>query len=133
MKIKPHELWEEIEKDLTAFTRGMASKLGERIVDDAPVDSGSLKASILANIGQEKIEWSPNVTDANGEATKQRNNSIIMDANLNDQIHITVGAPYALIVEQGGSDQAPQGYVRQNIESADAVAKRVERDIRSYR
>jgi hypothetical protein len=131
--IKLDQLSAEIEKDLTALFKGIADESQSRIIDGAPVSTGALRASIRAGVNTQVVEYSANVQDPDGTATKSNNASVISGANLGDTVNITVGAPYAADVEGGSSENAPTGFVRVVGEGLDAIVETVDKNLGKYR
>lgn len=133
MNVTPEQLAKEIEKDLLALHKGISNESQERIIDNAPVDSGALRASIRAGVNNEVVEYSKDETDQSGGDTKSANENVIREAKLGDVVIITVGAPYGQEIEEGSSEKAPSGFVKTVGESLDAIVKSVSGNLSKYR
>lgn len=131
--INSDQLAEEIQKDLLALHKGIAIESQSRIIDNAPVSTGALHASIRAGLNESVIIYSPAVVDPEGEATKASNEQVIRNAKATDDITITVGAPYGADVEGGTSEKAPSGFVGTVAESLDAITELVSQNLDRYR
>lgn len=127
------ELAKELEKDMLALHKGITIESQSRIIDNAPVSTGALRASILAGVNTEVVEYSKDNTDESGSETKALNENTIMQSKLGDNITITVGAPYGREIEEGSSDKAPSGFVRTVAESLDAIVAEVSKNLEKWR
>lgn len=131
--VTPAELEEEIMKDFEAFFRAIADESSERIIHNAPVESGALRASIRAGVNSEPIIFNENQTDPSGESAIAANKAIIMQAKLGDAVNIVVGAPYGKIVEEGSATMAPHGFMKRAGESLKAIIATATLTYRTYR
>lgn len=132
-KINFEQLGEEIARDLEAIFKGVADESQARIIENAPVSTGALRASIRAGVNTQVVEYSSDTVDQTGNATKAANGDVIKGAKLGDTINITVGAPYGDEVEGGTSDVAPSGFVRVVGEGLDAVLNVAIQNLGKYR
>lgn len=110
------------EKAMEKVFRGTALSLFSRIVIRTPVDTGRLR-----NNWQVSLRGFPS-----GELYSPINPSGTIDqAELGDTIYISNNLPYAGVIENGSSDQAPQGMMRITIVEfqsiVDANAKKARR------
>lgn len=127
------QLVDEITKDLVALFRGVATEASDRMITKAPVQSGSLRASIVASVNSEAINWSKDTVDPSGSKTKATNAATIKGAKDGDRINIIVGAPYGAIIEGGSSEQAPTGFVLTTGEELSAIVNSVKANLGKYR
>ena len=99
--------------------RKVTFDLLERIQQKTPVDTGMLRANYFVGIGKrpEETRDTVNAGIAQTEALE-----ILQGARAGDTLYITNSLPYAMEIEEGHSQQAPQGMVRTTAEEfADAV------------
>lgn len=93
------------DKMLTAV-RQTVRKMGLKIINMSPVDTGRFKESWRASINQPDL--SLNESGAGLRPT-------VMSLKLGDTFYFTNNQPYALRLEFGWSQQAPRGMVRLTI------------------
>lgn len=125
------QLLEEHEKDLEALHRGMAAESAERIVDNAPEDSGRLKGSV--NISRNSTKFVDDNADPGGSRTKSSNRSEALQGSINDDFFVTIGEDYAIFVDRGTSDTPPTGFASSVLDNLDVVLRQVKIDLRKYR
>ena len=93
---------DKVEKAATRIFRGTALSLFGKIVVRTPVDTGRLRGN-----------WQVQLNSAPTgilEGTKVQSGST--KAKLGDSIYIVNNLPYAEVIENGSSNQAPQGMVK---------------------
>jgi hypothetical protein len=95
---------EKTEKKVTKIFRGTALSLFGKIVVRTPVDTGRLRGN-----WQVQLNSAPTGTL---DTTKVQDPSEAKRAKLGDAIFIINNLPYAEVIEDGSSKQAPQGIVK---------------------
>jgi hypothetical protein len=95
---------EKTKKKVTKIFRGTALSLFGKIVVRTPVDTGRLRGN-----WQVQLNSAPTGTL---DTTKVQDPSEAKRAKLGDAIFIINNLPYAEVIEDGSSKQAPQGMVK---------------------
>ena len=121
--IRPEQLAGEIEQLLTRFHQHIGNESQKAIIANTPVQSGSLRASIQANLNAPKSTWSKDQTDPSGAETISNNSQVIAAAKITDSINIATAAPYAAEVELGTAQRAPAGMFTTAANSVPAFAR----------
>ena len=98
---------DKVEKAATKIFRGTALSLCGKIIVRTPVDTGRLRGNwqVTLNAAPTGILDSTKVQDA-GDAKR---------AKLGDSVYIINNLPYAEVIENGSSKQAPQGMVKVSV------------------
>lgn len=122
-QVTPEQFTKEIERELEQLSREIVDESQKRIIQNAPSNTGALRASIRVGVNREVVEYSPDRTDPDGQTTISLNSDEIKSAKLGDVINITVGAPYGFEVENGSSEKAPTGFVRVVAEELDSIVQ----------
>lgn len=130
-QLSPEEFEKEHTKDLEALHRGIAYELSERMIDNAPSDTGKLKGSI--NVSTNEGDVVTDNPDKSGQSAKTRNKSSVLQADLEDTLYGTVGEEYARYVDGGTSEQPPNGFFTTAINSLDNIVQSVSRKLKEYR
>lgn len=107
----PRNFGEAIHAQVRTLTRKNALAIFEYCVEHSPVDSGAYRASWHISEGSPEYRW----------VGRQPRNSSELDPPFAPKLStlfyrtffVTNGAPYALRLEQGWSEQAPLGVVRE--------------------
>lgn len=107
----PQNFGEAIHAQVRTLTRAKALAIFEYCVEHSPVDSGAYRASWNISEGSPEYKW----------VGRQPRNSRELDPPFAPKLStlfyrtffVTNGAPYALRLEQGWSEQAPLGVVRE--------------------
>jgi hypothetical protein len=108
--------------DLAAFVakaKGNANQIMRKVSIDAmsrlilrsPVDTGRFRANWIATLDAPTSETVV-AFDPNGSATIEANAAAISDVEVGQSVFITNNLPYSERLENGYSDQAPNGMVR---------------------
>jgi len=119
---------DKTQKAASAVFRGTALSLFGKIVKRTPVGNRSTwkgKASKGYTGGRLRANWQVQInTPADGEVNKEdknggksidNGNANMARAKIGDSIYITNNLPYADVIENGRSDQAPSGMVKVTI------------------
>lgn len=125
------KMFDEIQKDMEAFMKGMIDDNQTRMIDHAPEDSGALKNSIRVGINQEVVVYEEG--NHNPEQTKMLNSTEIEKYTLGDEVTIIVGAPYGEVIEQGSSTHTPQPFVITAAEELEQSANYSKLNLLKYR
>jgi len=107
---------EKVEKRATKLFRGTALSLFGRIITRTPVDTGRLRGN-----WQVTLNTSPKgILDS----TKVQDTGVMKAAKLGDSIYIINNLPYAEVIENGSSKQAPQGMVKVTVAEFKSIVAR---------
>ena len=109
--------------------RGVVLELFGSVVRDTPVDTGRARANWLPaanHVRTETVEWPE--TGAKSMATARtlaEVENVARDAKAGDVTIMTNNLPYIGMLENGSSQQAPQGMVRRNVDRVRANLRRI--------
>lgn len=133
--IKIEDLEREIGKDIAAFRNGIADNLQKQIIENAPVDEGTMRANIKTYVNDVNGDFDKSSQDPSGTATQSSNSSTIKGAvRPEDRIIISSHAPYSVRVEfEGHSGDAPTGFVRIALDSLQSIVQNVKQNINNWR
>ena len=95
------------EKAVLMTYRGTALEVFGSVIRRTPVDTGRLRANWQVDLNR------PAIGEVNGtpQQAVNKGRSEIGRAKASDSIYITNNLPYAQVIEEGSSKQAPQGMV----------------------
>lgn len=124
----------QFELDLKKFTdvmpeaaetikKKIAMDLLRRVVLKSPVDSGRFKGNWFARVGSPVTEPTDDV-DPSGNATIMRGVVAIEKSQPGNDIWLSNNVPYAGVIEDGHSGQAPAGVVAISLAEIQATAPR---------
>jgi len=99
---------EQVEKDTAKHIRKLAMKALASLILKSPVDTGRFKSNWIVSINNPSLEYDENNM---GQMAFEAGVPVINTAKPTDSIHITNNLPYAQVLEDGSSMQAPQGIV----------------------
>lgn len=95
------------------------------IVTATPVDTGRAKGNWLASVGQTPVVETTEDTDPGGQMTLNQNQRTIEGWRLGQgAIFIANGLPYIQELENGSSQQAPNGMTQSGLDAARAQLKK---------
>lgn len=95
-------------KETKVVRRAAIDVLG-RLTLRSPVDTGRFRGNWVAGI--DSVGVSDDVEDKTGASTMQKGEATIMQVEAGKSVFLTNNLPYAKILEQGSSAQAPAGMV----------------------
>ena len=93
----------KVDKAATNIFRGTALSLLGKIIQRTPVDTGRLRGNWFSSINSPIVQ-----IDGSGEGI----NTTVVRAKLGDSIYMVNNLPYAKVIEDGSSEQAPSGMVK---------------------
>lgn len=104
--------WQNIatknKKKLTQLPKRVTLQMARKIIRRSPVDSGLFKETWQTAIGSPNLSIDPSISGAGLVPT-------VKGWRLGETLFFTNNQPYALVLEFGHSDFAPQGMVRLTI------------------
>lgn len=106
-------------KNAALIVKEVARKVSETVIDKTPVDTGAAISNWQAAVGGPATgtlsAYAPgskgNTRSANTSAAKAQNAAVIAASGPGAEIHITNNAPHIGKLNDGGSLQAPAGFV----------------------
>lgn len=106
---------EKTEKAYNAVFRGTALDLARRIIKRTPVDTGRARANwkVQINIAPSIVSDS---SDKTGARTMKEASNVISRYKFGDSIFIVNNLPYIEALEDGHSDQRPNGMVKVTVQ-----------------
>lgn len=91
--------------------RGTALSLFGKVILRTPVDTGRLRVNWQTDINK-PASGTLTITDKSGVKAIQQASTEAIKAKLGDSIYMVNNLPYAEVIENGSSTQAPQGMVK---------------------
>ena len=130
--VKPNELADAINEDFEALFRAFAVEASNRIIDRTPKESGAAAASVVAAVnGDATNQYSKENTDYNKR--KLSNQEEIKKAKMGDVVNIVITAPYGAVLENGSSEQAPNGMLLLTGEETTQIVNQVKDNLDRYK
>ena len=102
---------EETKNDMTDMFRAVAINIGNSVIRMSPVDTGRFRGEWQFSIGTPPASQTGRI-DKDGSQSSAELVSGALQFKAGDQAWITNLLPYAIPLEYGHSDQAPNGMVR---------------------
>ena len=99
----------------TAFFRKVVLEVGRKLLDKSPVDTGRFRGNWYVGINAPDRTVSEE-TDKTGAKSRARARKVIERLEAGDVAIISNNLPYALMLEYGWSNQAPQGMAAITVE-----------------
>lgn len=81
----------------------------QSVIVSSPVMDGAYRGNHIVSINKGDYSFDPNKQDKSGTATLNEGLSNIARMSLGDLVYIQNNAPYSVRLENGWSDQAPNG------------------------
>lgn len=106
---KPTNFAIEVVKNCEDHVKKVAAVGLQSVVVGSPVMDGHYRASHRVTVDQEDSGYDPNALDTNGASTLTKGNAEIVKFKLGSNLYIQTNAPHATRLENGWSDQAPNG------------------------
>lgn len=120
----------EARMDLTV--RYLSLELLRRLVLRSPVDTGRFRANWQVDIGQAP-EGTLETTDKGGASTVSRGDTKLAAVQAGQSVFLVNNLPYAQVLEDGSSSQAPQGMVAITVQEFNEALSRGTSRARSER
>lgn len=114
-RVSPKNMGKAITAGLNEFTEERAREVMRQAIHFSPVDSGAYRASWVLSVGKPSYNWVGRHRHLSGKGTPLSPPSIPYRLTSQEfaKYYVTNGAPYAYRLEQGWSDQAPYGIIRE--------------------
>lgn len=109
--------------------RGTALGLFSKVILRTPVDTGRLRANWQINLNSPASGTVGGSDKSGGKAISKANNGT-GKAKITDSIYLINNLPYAKVIENGSSTQAPQGMVKVTVTE---FQREVEKNVRKAR
>jgi hypothetical protein len=110
------------ERAATYVLRGTSLDIASAVIMRTPVDTGRLRANWQVQINSVP-SGEITETDASGGKTQRKAKSEIDKAKVADSIFLVNNLPYAEVIENGSSDQAPAGMVEVTIAEYERIVR----------
>lgn len=94
------------------IVRKVGLDLTRAVVARSPVDTGRFRGNWMLGVGSVNTTMLPDITDQDGGDTIEKIASGLDRVHAGGVFYITNSLPYAIPLEYGHSDQAPNGMVR---------------------
>jgi len=112
---------DQLRKFQERVVKGTLIDLSTRIIMDTPVDTGRLRGNWIAKLNYVSTDVSESASQS------MAIQSAVTTANrldIGDDFFLSNNLDYAMNIEMGGSQQAPQGMVRKNVANFAASLKK---------
>lgn len=119
--IQFHQITDDIKGKIDRVVSEILQDLNEEIVRATPVDTGFLRGSWWASIGNPSV--SGGAIDKSGGIAVARMNIVAAGVMPGQTYYAMNGAAYARYVEYGTSKMAPRSFVRQTMAKAVIIAE----------
>jgi len=114
---------EKATRAATNIFRGTALGLFANIVKRTPVDTGRLRANWQSEINSPPTGTAKDTDKGGGKTIKDAKNKTFK-AKLGDSIFLVNNLPYAKVIEDGSSTQAPAGMVKVTVAEFQAIVNK---------
>ena len=111
-KNKPTDFIKAIEQDLTQTQKKIVGEVLQGVVMSSPVDTGAFRGNHRVSIGSVDATASSSEKDSSGAGTISKGLQNLIALKPFQTVFISNSLPYAYRLENGWSDQAPQGIYR---------------------
>lgn len=115
---------DKFDRDAEKILRGIILSIDAKLIQRSPVDTGRFRANWNYGIGVMDLTVT-NVTDPSGSLALSKLNSGVELTKLGDIVHITNNLPYAIPLEFGHSEQAPNGMVRITAAESSGIVRNI--------
>ena len=111
-KNKPTDFIKTIEQDLTQTQKKIVGEVLQGVVMSSPVDTGAFRGNHRVSIGSVDTTANQSEKDEGGAGTISKGLQNLIALKPYQTVFISNSLPYAYRLENGWSDQAPQGIYR---------------------
>lgn len=111
-KNKPTDFIKAIEQDLTQTQKKIVGEVLQGVVMSSPVDTGAFRGNHRVSIGSVDTTANQSEKDEGGAGTISKGLQNLIALKPYQTVFISNSLPYAYRLENGWSDQAPQGIYR---------------------
>ena len=109
---------------LTVAVRKISLELFRRVILRSPVDTGRFRANWQVTIGS-LPSGTLELDDKTGNVTIDKADAVISGVQGGDIVVLTNNLPYSKRLEEGYSQQAPQGFVALSVQEFQAIANEI--------
>lgn len=110
---RPTDFINVVEADLRKRRNDIAAEVLRSVVVSSPVDTGAYRGNHRVSINSADYSFEISQTDKRGQRTISAGMAVIDSANQPFQaIYVQTNLPYAEVLEDGHSQQAPNGVYR---------------------
>lgn len=119
------ELIEELEDNTEKFVRALGLEAMGRLMRKTPVDTGRARANWNASVGSPKREVDEDLRASDVRSQQQSAEQEIAEFGPGESLYLTNALPYIPPLEDGHSDQAPQGMIKVTAEELKPLKSRI--------
>lgn len=128
--VDPSEWGKDTAKKFDTLVQQVAIEVFVKIILRSPVDTGRFRANWQVSIG-DVPEGTLLLEDKTGTATIARVHAEAMNLQAGDTITLTNNLPYAGKLEEGYSQQAPEGMVELTVQDFPDIVNRIANRMKS--
>lgn len=121
----------DAETRMVDVIRAIELSVSVKVIMKSPVDTGRFRGNWYPSVGSPSATMSLEGFDKGGGTTIQRTRDFINGQTPFHAFYLTNNLPYAWPLEEGWSQQAPQGMVRTTIAEFNSVVRQETQRIRS--
>lgn len=114
--------------NLDLVTRKVALDIFTRVIRRTPVDTGRARGNWMCSVSNYTLQQT-GVIDKSGSSAMTDAAKVVEQAKAGDIIYLTNTLPYILQLEEGSSQQAPQGMVSLTIREYPGVVEAAARGV----
>jgi hypothetical protein len=126
-KVRLEDVGKALESITLAFFEQHVKSMAVETVRRIPADTGAAKGSVLVTPAFPLVEYGRLLDPSGGQTISRINDAQL---TLSKPAFVTVGAPYAGLLEQGSSSQAPRGFISVTVFDAQIHANRVAKGLK---
>ena len=104
---KPSSFSLQLISEADALTKKITGEMLQQVITRSPVDTSAYRSNHRVSIGS--VDKSFDVNDTGNDALSKGIRTIQAGGGLGKIVYISNSLPYAVFLEDGGSQQAPQG------------------------
>lgn len=119
------DLMRELEENAGKFVRALGLETMGRVMRKTPVDTGRARANWNAAVGSPKREVDEDLDASDVRSRQAAAEQEIADFGPGKSLYVTNGLPYIPPLEDGHSDQAPQGMIKVTVEELKPLKSRI--------
>ncbi len=114
---------DEALSNINQAKRAACLELARSVILDTPVKTGKARANWQASLNQ-AADGVLEQTDISGEAAMARVEQVLANMKLGDSFVLSNNLPYVAELEDGSSNQAPNGMLKRNVASWPSLVKK---------
>ena len=108
-KNKPNNFALQVLADGDSHLRKVSAEMLQQVIIGSPVDTGAFRGNHRISVNSEDSAYDVSSADKGGNTTQEQGNQKILQAKLGDTVYVQNNLPYAVALENGHSEQKPNG------------------------